>query len=90
MAHETGPTASVFEEAIAVIRGGLGKAELEFVGSLTAPFFRILRDSSSGNEMMKNGSLFFLDAGEGAFAVTAAHVVTECLNDSKSPMFVSA
>jgi hypothetical protein len=88
MAHETGPTASVFEEAIAVIRGGLGKAELEFIGSLTAPLFWILRDSSSGHEMVKNGSLFFLDAGKGAFAVTASHVVTECLNDTKSPMFV--
>jgi hypothetical protein len=38
--------------------------------------------------MVKNGSLFFLDAGKGAFAVTASHVVTECLNDTKSPMFV--
>jgi hypothetical protein len=37
--NETGPTASVFEEAIAVIRGGLGKAELEYVASATASFF---------------------------------------------------
>ena len=37
--NETGPTASVFEEAIAVIRRGLGKAELEYVASATAPFF---------------------------------------------------
>jgi hypothetical protein len=37
--------------------------------------------------MVKNGSVFFIDAGKGAFGVTAAHVVTECLNDSKS-MFV--
>jgi hypothetical protein len=86
-ALEEVPDPSVIEEAIAVIRGGLGKAELEFVASLTAPLFWILRDGS-GNEMMKTGSLFFLDAGKGAFAVTAAHVVTECLNDSRSPMFV--
>jgi hypothetical protein len=38
---------------------------------LTAPLFWILRDSS-GNEMVKNGSLFFLNAGEGAFAVRLA------------------
>jgi hypothetical protein len=37
---------------------------------------------------MKNGSVFFLDAGKGPFAVTAAHVVTECFEDSKSSMFV--
>ena len=59
MTQETAPTASVFEEAIAVIRRGLGKAELEFVSSLTAPFFWILRDSSSGKQMVKSGSVFF-------------------------------
>jgi len=81
------PDASVIEEAIAVIRGGLGKAELEFVASITAPIFWVLRDRT-GNELIKNGSLFFLDAGEGIFAVTAAHVVFECLEDMKSPEFV--
>jgi hypothetical protein len=81
------PDAATIAEALAVIRGGLGQAEIEFVFSLTAPFFWVLRDSH-GNEMVKNGSLFFLDAGQGAFAVTAAHVVTECLRDSKSPTFV--
>jgi hypothetical protein len=88
MTHETAPTASVIEEAIAVIRRGLGKAELEFVSSLTAPFFWILRNSSSGKHMVKSGSIFFLNAGKGAFGVTAAHVVIECLNDTRSPMFV--
>lgn len=87
MSQEMEPDPSVIEEAIAVIRGGLGKAELEFVASLTTPIFWVLRDSS-GKEMVRNGSLFFLDAGEGAFAVTAAHVVTECLKDSKSKSFV--
>ena len=66
MSQEMEPDPSVIEEAIAVIRGGLGKAELEFVASLTTPIFWVLRDSS-GKEMVRNGSLFFLDAGEGAF-----------------------
>ena len=65
------------------------KVDLEFVASLTTPLFWTLRDSS-GNERVKGGSLFFLDAGEGVFAVTAAHVVVECFNDSKSPMFVQS
>lgn len=38
--------------------------------------------------MVKCGTLFFLDAGSGAFGVAAAHVVIECLNDAQSPMFV--
>jgi len=79
---------SLIDEAIAVIKNGLGKAELEFVGSLVTPIFWIFRNSRTGQELVKNGSLFLVDAGEGAFAVTAAHVVSECLNDTKSPMFV--
>lgn len=74
-------------EALAIIRGGLGKAELEFIGSVATPVFWVMRDGH-GREMLKNGSLFFLDAGQGAFAVTAAHVVTECLKDSALPGFV--
>lgn len=65
----------------------LGKAELEFVGSLASPFFWILRNSN-GEESVRSGSLFFLDTGTSLFAVTAAHVVQECLNDTRSPMFV--
>ncbi len=75
------------KEALALIRGGLGKAELETIGSMVTPIFWVMRDGR-GNEKVKNGSLFFLDAGEGAFGVTAAHVVTECLRDSQSPEFV--
>jgi hypothetical protein len=68
----------------------LGKAELEFVGSLAAPFFWILRNSSNGRDLVKSGSLFFLDTGKRLFAVTAAHVVQECLNDTRSPLFLQA
>ncbi len=86
MAQEADPHPSVVEEAKALIHS-LGKAGLEFVASITAPLFWVLRDSC-GNEMIKNGSLFFIDAGGGTFAVTAAHVVAECFEDTKSPMFV--
>lgn len=87
--REAEPDPSVIAEAIAVVRDGLGEAELKFVAAITALLFWILRDSNN-NEMVKGGSLFFLDAGEGVFAVTAAHVIVECFNDSKSPMFVQS
>jgi hypothetical protein len=77
---------SELEELLSLVRT-LGKAELEFIGSITAPLCWVIRDGS-GKELMKNGSVFFLDAGAGPFAVTAAHVVKECLSDTKSPMFV--
>ena len=75
-------------EAIALIKSGLGQAEIEFAASITAPLFWLLR--SDGIESMKSGSVFFLDTGERMFGVTAAHVVEECLADSRSPTFVQS
>ncbi len=77
------------EEAKKILRRGLGRAELEFAASVTAPFFWVLR-GSDGIVSYKNGSVFFLDAGSGVFAVTANHVVQECMNDTKSSMFVQS
>jgi hypothetical protein len=67
----------------------LGKAELEFVGSLAAPLFWVMR-RCDGRELVKIGSVFFLNTGVRLFAVTAAHVVIECLNDTKSSQFVQS
>jgi hypothetical protein len=62
------------EQARAILKSGLGRAELEFVTSLTAPFYWIVRRSDS-KLLVRNGSAFFLDAGEGIFGVTANHVL---------------
>ncbi len=86
--HEENQNHSAVDETI-VINRDLMKADLEFIVSLTAPLFWTLRDSS-GNETVKGGSLFFLDTGEGVFAVTAAHVVATCREDSRSPKFVQS
>ena len=69
-----------------IAEADLGKAEIEFAASVTAPLFWVLRDSSG--ERIKNGSTFFLDTGHALFAVTASHVVEECFADSKLPTFV--
>jgi hypothetical protein len=53
--------------------GGLGKVELEFVMSLTAPLYWITRDGNGFRA--RNGSAFFLNAGQGVFGVTANHVI---------------
>jgi hypothetical protein len=62
------------EEGKAIILGGLGKYELELVTSFCTPLYCALRDQS-GRISSRNGTAFFLDAGEGCFAVTAAHVI---------------
>lgn len=54
---------------------GLGKAELEFVTSVTAPLYWVLREGDK-KYRVRNGSVFFLNAGNGPFAVTA-HRVTD-------------
>lgn len=74
------------QKAEAIMRGGLGKAELEVVASYTVPFLWTLRESS-GQYKFKGGTAFFLDAGEKIIAVTASHVVDECLGDSRSSSF---
>lgn len=60
---------------------GLGRAELEFVTSICAPLYWLIRDSS-GKIRVRNGTAFFLDAGMGPFAVTAAHVLAGLEHDS--------
>lgn len=68
------------EEAKAIMRRGLGKAELEFIASLTAPFAWVIR-LPDHNYAAKNGSAFFLDTGSRLFGVTAAHVVSKWRSD---------
>ena len=74
-------------EHLAVRSDGFEKTELDFVCSITAPLFWAFRDSTGHEDHVKSGSVFFLDTGDGTFAVTAAHVVEECLKDSEYPVF---
>jgi hypothetical protein len=62
------------QEARAIMAAGLGRAELEFVTSITAPLYWIIREDER-QYRVRNGSAFFLDAGAGPFAVTANHVL---------------
>lgn len=63
--------------------------ELEFVGPVAAPFYWVLCDRD-GADRFKSGTVFFMDAGSGAFAVTSGHVVEQCLTDSNTPLFVQS
>lgn len=50
------------------------KVEAVFVASLVVPLFWVIRDEN-GQIRPRNGTAFFLDAGNGSFAVTANHVI---------------
>jgi hypothetical protein len=58
----------------AVITSGLGRVELELINSFNAPLFWTIR-RDNGAVGYRNGTAFFLDAGQGLFGVTANHVV---------------
>jgi hypothetical protein len=72
------------EEARKIMAGGLGKAELEFATSVCAPLYWIIKEPDGRNKRVRNGTAFFLNAGSGVFAVTAAHVLAGLDEDSKS------
>ena len=69
------------EEAKAIMKGGLGRAELEFVASLTAPFAWVVR-LPEGRFRTKSGSR--------VFGVTAAHVTSEWVKDLAAQAVVSS
>jgi len=62
---------------------GLGRSELEFATSICAPIYWIVRELD-GQISVRNGTAFFLDAGSGPFAVTAAHVLSGLEVDQRS------
>ena len=62
------------EEGKAIIAGGLGRYELELVTSWCTPLYWAVRDGPR-TVRSRNGTAFFLDAGEGLFGVTACHVI---------------
>lgn len=70
----------------AVAEDPLSKAEIEFGASVTEPLCWVLRDGPG--ERIKSGSTFFLNTGEATFAVTACHVVDQCLADSQLPTYI--
>ena len=61
------------EDAKRIMAAGLGRAELEFVTSVTAPLYWVIPAADGGGRLQaRNGSAFFLDAGAGVFGLTAA------------------
>jgi hypothetical protein len=62
------------EEGEAMMRRGLGKFELHLVISFCAPLAWNVRNED-GDIRSRNGTAFFLNAGDGVFAVTACHVI---------------
>ena len=61
------------EEAIALLKGGLGDALLKAAANYVMPIFWVA--AQEGRPLIAgNGSAFLLDAGQGPFLVTAGHV----------------
>jgi hypothetical protein len=58
----------------AVLASGLGEYELHLINSFNVPVFWTVR-KENGTISYRNGTAFFLNAGQGPFGVTASHVI---------------
>ncbi len=67
------------EKAVALAKSDFGREMLKTVADHVAPFFFLPGPSADG-KTINNGSVFFLDCGQGTFAVTADHVYQAYLN----------
>lgn len=71
------------EEAIAIMRNGLGDYELKNIATFCAPIYWVIGRNPDRTPISRNGTVFFLDAGEGVFGVTACHVIHGFIRDRK-------
>jgi hypothetical protein len=78
-----GPPAITTEAQARALMAVLGKAEGEFIASLTTALWWVIREGDRSYHA-RNGSAFFLDAGQGVFGVTASHVIEQWRNDRQS------
>lgn len=63
----------VAEEALGRVEGAHGRAVAKVVANHVAPIV-FAPEARADREAVNNGTIFFLDCGEGAFALTADHV----------------
>jgi len=63
------------------------EVELDFVGSIAAPFYWVLRNAE-GKDRLRNGTVFFINTGTSIVAATACHVIDQCMEDAKTREFV--
>jgi hypothetical protein len=62
------------DEAVALLKGQYGREIIKIAANYTSVIFWGEPSPRAGDSQITNGSIFFLDCGEGIFAVTADHV----------------
>ncbi len=62
------------DEAKELIAGLFGEAALKAAAGYVSPIFWAVENNEGREFVPSNGTIFFVDAGQGAFAVTADHV----------------
>jgi hypothetical protein len=68
------PKIATTEDLLAVVNSGLGKFELGLINSFNVPIFWMV-PRADGTPGYRNGTAFFLNAGERPLGVTASHVI---------------
>ena len=70
------------DDAVPLSKRDLGPEILRTAASFVAPIHFAPR--RAGNQAINNGTIFFLDCGEGAFGVTADHVFQRFVNRTRA------
>jgi hypothetical protein len=71
-----------YAEAVRIMSGGLGRAELELATSFAMPLYWIYTEGSGFR--VRNGTAFILDTGQAVFGVTAGHVIDQLRRDRRN------
>ena len=71
------------DDAVPIVKRDFGDEVLRTAASLVAPIYFGPGDGA-GNDAINNGTIFFLDCGEGPFGVTADHVLRRFLERKRT------
>jgi hypothetical protein len=85
--HKVVETDPEYAEAVRIMSGGLGRAELELATSFAMPLYWIYREGDGFRA--RNGTAFFLDTGHAVFGVTARHVISKMRQDSSDHLILA-
>ena len=86
---ETSPPTLTQERAVDLVSGDYGKETIRQIANYVAPIFWVKR-AADGSGEINNGSIFFVDAGSGLFAVTACHVFNGYQDAKESSVEISS
>jgi len=76
-------------EARRLVAGPFGQTLLQTAGSYVAPIYWIFQENRDEPKKINNGTIFFIDCGEGPIAITAGHVYSSYLYQKRQSEIIT-